>query len=91
MAPDYKMIETPLRFNIKNMTLRRFLTSGFGHRISYKPPPRWFGGVTWEALFTLRDGKFALPLTLDIEFYYTKLLPSAVVHRPPQSRGRQKR
>ena len=91
MAPDYKMIETPLRFNIKNMTLRRFLTSGFGHRISYKPPPRWFGGGSWEALFTLRDGKFALPLTLNIEFYYTKLLPSAVVHRPPQSRGMQRR
>ncbi len=80
MAPDYTIIDTPLRFNIKNMRLRRFLTNGFGHAVKYEPSPEGFGPCPYIADFTVHKNRLGMPLLLQFSFYDTRLVPSAVVH-----------
>ncbi len=80
MAPDYGIIDTPLRLDVKKMRLRRFLTNGFGYAIKYLRAPSWFGQPIWEAQFRWRDGHIGMPLSLTLCFDYARLVPSAVVH-----------
>lgn len=81
-APDYKNIRTPLRFDIKGMTIRHLLTSGFDHRVVYDPMPWWTSRGMWHASFSLHHGHIGPTVYLNINFYHVHLLASAVVRKP---------
>ena len=51
--PDLQAFQTPMRFNVQDLTLRRFLTTGL--RYSNKPNKR--GALLWFATYQFRDGK----------------------------------
>ncbi len=53
-APDLTAYKTPLHFNVKDMTLRRFLTTG----MVYQMNPQHFGGTFWQVAYVVRHGKF---------------------------------
>ncbi len=53
-APDLTAYKTPLHFNVKDMTLRKFLTTG----MVYQMNPQHFGGTFWQVTYMVRHGKF---------------------------------
>ena len=88
-APNLKLVQTPLRFDIKDMTLRHFLTSGFGGRLEYMPAAFGGGELIWEADFETKKGRFLSKFNLTIYLYGARLAPSEVVHprKPKPSDG----
>ena len=53
-GPNLESYKTPLHFNVKDMTLRQFLTRG----IVYQMNPQHFGGALWQVTYMVRRGKF---------------------------------
>ncbi len=51
---NLKPYKTPMRFNVKDMTLRQFLTTG----MVYQMNPQHFGGTFWQATYVVRHGRF---------------------------------
>jgi|GEM_PF-4483913 len=52
-APDLKPYKIPLHFNVKNMTLRKFLTTG----MVYQMDSQHFGGTIWQCYYLTKHGK----------------------------------
>ena len=51
--PKYRAFKAPLHFDVKGLTLRRFLTTG----IPYSGDPRKLGTQSWDAQYQFRNGK----------------------------------
>ncbi len=79
--PNLQAFRTPIKFDVRDMTLRRFLTTG----IPYSTDPKTGGGGLWGATYQFRGGKLTGRVTIVISG--VPVVPPEAVTKPGTKHG----